>query len=157
MPKTLGIPVRTALLTVAAATALALPLAGCSKDSDDTGTTTTSSSTTGKVTTTQKEVGGNVLPPTMLDASTTSATVKVGATVVFNLGDPTPGKFVATSSDPKLVEITSTGGSQGSYTTNAGGKALTKGTAKVTVRLEGTPSDATVATTPETIFTITVD
>ena len=143
---------RTVLLSVAAASALALPLAGCSSDGDDDATTTTA-----KVTTTQKEVGGNVLPPTMLDASTTSATVKVGATVVFNLGDPTPGKFVATSSDPKVVEITSTGGSQGTYTTNSGGKALAKGTAKVTVQLEGTPSDATVATTPETVFTITVD
>lgn len=152
MPQTLGIPFRTALLTVAATTALALPLAGCSKDSDDSATTTT-----GKVTTTMKEVGGNVLPPTMLDASNTSATVKVGTTVVFNLGDPTPGRFIATSDDPKVVEITSTGGSQGSYTTNSGGKALAKGTAKVTVRLEGTPSDATVATTPESVFTITVD
>jgi hypothetical protein len=142
---------RNGLLAVAAASALALPLAGCSNDGDDATTTTA------KVTTTQKEVGGNVLPPTMLDASTTSATVKVGATVVFNLGDPTPGKFVATSSDPKVVEITSTGGSQGTYTTNSGGKALAKGTAKVTVQLEGNPSDATVATTPETVFTITVD
>ena len=93
----------------------------------------------------------------MLDLTRTSATVKVGDTVVFNLGDPTPGKFVATSSDPEVVEITSTGGSQGSYTTNSGGKALAKGTAKVTVTLEGTPSNATVATTPETAFTIRVD
>jgi len=142
---------RTGLLAVAAALALALPIAGCSDNGDDATTTTA------QVTTTQKEVGGNVLPPTMLDASTTSATVKVGATVVFNLGDPTPGKFVATSSDPKVVEITSTGGSQGTYTTNSGGKALAKGTATVTVQLEGTPSDATVAATPETVFTITVD
>lgn len=142
---------RTSLLTVAAVSALALPLVGCSGDGDDATTTTD------KVTTTLKEVGGNVLPPTMLDASSTSATVKVGATVVFSLGDPTPGRFVATSSDPKVVEITSTGGSQGTYTSNAGGKALAKGTAKVTVRLEGTPTDATVATTPETVFTITVD
>jgi len=142
---------RTGLLAVAAASALVLPLAGCSNDGDDATTTTA------QVTTTQKEVGGNVLPPTMLDARTTSATVKVGATVVFNLGDPTPGKFVATSSDPKVVEITSTGGSQGTYTSNSGGKALAKGTATVTVQLEGTPSDATVATTPETVFTITVD
>ena len=113
--------------------------------------------TTATVTTTSKEVGGNVLPPTMLDASTTSATVTVGATVVFDLGDPTPGRFVATSSDPTVVEIPSTGGSQGSYTTNAGGAARATGTAKVTVQLEGTPTDATVATTPATVFTITVD
>ena len=107
--------------------------------------------------TTQKEVDGNVLPPTMLDASTTSATVNVGATVVFVLGDPTPGRFVATSSDPKVVEITSTGGSQGSYISNSGGRALATGTAMVTVRLEGTPSDPTVAATPESVFTVTVD
>lgn len=151
MPQTHRSPVRSTLLAVVATSALVLPLASCSSDADDPATTTAST------TTSQKEVGGNVLPPTMLDASTTSATVKVGATVVFNLGDPTPGKFVATSSDPAVVEITSTGGSQGTYTTNSGGKALAKGTATVTVRLEGTPSDATVATTPETVFTVTVD
>ncbi len=97
-----------------------------------------------------------MLPPTMLDRSTTSATVKVGATAVFDLGDPSPGTFVATSDDPGVFTITSTGGSQGTYTTNAGGKGVAAGTARVTVRLEGTPSDAAVAGTPETVFTLTV-
>ena len=138
------------LLAAVALAALALPLAACSGDGDDATTTTTKPTTT-------EALGGNVLPPTMLNLSTTSATVKVGATAVFDLGDPTPGTFVATSDDPTVFTITSTGGSQGSYTTNAGGKGVSKGTAKVTVRLEGTPSDATVATTPETVFTITVD
>jgi hypothetical protein len=104
-----------------------------------------------------RSAGTSVLPPTMLDVATTSATVTVGATVVFRLGDPTPGRFVATSDHPSVFEVTSTGGSQGSYTSNAGGRAVAKGTAKVTVRLEGTPSDATVATTPETVFTVSVD
>lgn len=139
------------LLAAVALAALALPLAACSGDGDDAATTTTTKSTT------TEALGGNVLPPTMLNLSTTSATVKVGATAVFDLGDPTPGTFVATSDNPTVFTITSTGGSQGSYTTNAGGKGVSKGTAKVTVRLEGTPSDATVATTPETVFTITVD
>lgn len=138
------------LLAAVALAALALPLAACSGDGDDATTTTTKPTTT-------EALGGNVLPPTMLNLSTTSATVKVGATAVFDLGDPTPGTFVATSDNPTVFTITSTGGSQGSYTTNAGGKGVSKGTAKVTVRLEGTPSDATVATTPETVFTITVD
>ena len=92
----------------------------------------------------------------MLDLSRTSATVRVGDTVVFNLGDPSPGTFVAASSDPAVVEITSTGGSQGTYTTNSGGTARAKGSATVTVTLEGTPSNASVATTPETVFMITV-
>ena len=139
------------LLAAVALAALALPLAACSGGDDDAATTTTTKPTT------TEALGGNVLPPTMLNLSTTSATVKVGATAVFDLGDPTPGTFVATSDDPTVFTITSTGGSQGSYTTNAGGKGVSKGTAKVTVRLEGTPSDATVATTPETVFTITVD
>jgi len=138
------------LLATVALAALALPLAACAGDGDDATTTTTKPTTT-------EALGGNVLPPTMLNLSTTSATVKVGATAVFDLGDPTPGTFVATSDNPTVFTITSTGGSQGSYTTNAGGKGVSKGTAKVTVRLEGTPSDATVATTPETVFTITVD
>ena len=139
-----------ALLTAATASLVTLPLAACSSGSGDATTTTT------KRTTTTEALGGNVLPPTMLNLSTTSATIKVGATAVFDLGDPTPGTFVATSDNPTVFSITSTGGSQGTYTTNAGGKGISKGTAKVTVRLEGTPSDATVATTPETVFTVTV-
>ena len=139
------------LLAALALSALALPLAACSSDSDDATTTTA------EQTTTTEAPGGNVLPPTMLNRSMTSATIKVGATAVFDLGDPTPGTFVATSDNPTVFKVTSTGGSQGSYTTNAGGKGISKGTAKVTVRLEGTPSDAAVATTPETVFTITVD
>ncbi|KLR61788.1 hypothetical protein IMCC26207_106106 [Actinobacteria bacterium IMCC26207] len=73
----------------------------------------------------------------MLSATETTADLKVGETVVFDLGDPGDGRFVATSSDAAVVEITSDGGSQGSYSTNAGGKALTAGKATVTVVLEG--------------------
>lgn len=135
-----------------AALALALPLAGCSSGSDGDATTTTAAERT----TTTKALEGNVLPPTMLDLTTTSATINIGATAVFDLGDPSPGSFVATSDNPEVFQVTSTGGSQGTYTTNAGGKGTAKGTARVTVRLEGTPSSETVATTPETVFTITV-
>ena len=77
--------------------------------------------------------------------------------VVLDLGDPSPGRFVATSSDPTVFEVTSTGGSQGTYTSNAGGRAVAPGTAKVTVRLEGTPADPAVAAAPLPTFTVTVE
>ncbi|CAB4762429.1 unannotated protein [freshwater metagenome] len=116
-----------------AASLLLLAPAACSNndnDSDDKESTTTTSQAADSGST-------QVLPPIMLTATDTTADLKVGDTVVFDLGDPGTGKFVATSSDVSVVEITSDGGSQGSYSTNAGGKALSAGTASVTVVLEG--------------------
>ncbi|MFM7068362.1 MAG: hypothetical protein ACKOYM_02775, partial [Actinomycetes bacterium] len=114
------------------------------------------SSTTTTVRSTTSTTGASALPPTMLDARNTSARVKVGSVVVFNLGDPVPGTFVAKSSDSAVFTITSTGGNQGTYTSNAGGVGVSRGTVTVTVTLRGTPADATVATTPPLTFTITV-
>ena len=119
-----------------AASLLLLAPAACSNndnDSDDKESTSTTTSTTTK----DDAAGAQVLPPVMLSATETTADLKVGETVVFDLGDPGDGKFVATSSDAAVVEITSDGGSQGSYSTNAGGKALSAGKATVTVVLEG--------------------
>ena len=121
-----------------AASLLILAPAACSNNDNDAvdkeSTTTTSEATdTG---------GAQVLPPVMLSATETTADLKVGETVVFELGDPGDGRFVATSSDAAVVEITSDGGSQGSYSTNAGGKALSAGKATVTVVLEGGDTEA---------------
>ncbi|MCX6524507.1 MAG: hypothetical protein NTX58_07025 [Actinobacteria bacterium] len=123
-----------------AASLLLLAPAACSKndnDSDDKESTSTTTSTATSNSTKDDAAGSQVLPPVMLSATQTTADLKVGDTVVFDLGDPGDGKFVATSSDAAVVEITSDGGSQGSYSTNAGGKALSAGKATVTVVLEG--------------------
>ncbi|MEI7887282.1 MAG: hypothetical protein WCJ04_07815 [Actinomycetes bacterium] len=132
-----------------AASLLLLAPAACSKndnDSDDKESTSTTTSTATSTSTKGDAAGSQVLPPVMLSATQTTADLKVGDTVVFDLGDPGDGRFVATSSDAAVVEITSDGGSQGSYSTNAGGKALSVGSATVTVVLEGgaTPADPVV-------------
>ena len=121
-----------------AASLLILAPAACSNNDneavDKESTTTTSEAA---------DAGGaQVLPPIMLAATDTTADLKVGDTVVFELGDPGDGKFVATSSDVAVIEITSDGGSQGTYSTNAGGKALSAGKATVTVVLEGGDTEA---------------
>ena len=121
-----------------AASLLLLAPAACSKnDSDSDDKESTSTSTVTSTSTKDDAAGSQVLPPVMLSATETTADLKVGETVVFDLGDPGDGRFVATSSDAAVVEITSDGGSQGSYSTNAGGKALSAGKATVTVVLEG--------------------
>ena len=121
-----------------AASLLLLAPAACSKnDSDSDDKESTSTSTVTSTSTKDDAAGSQVLPPVMLSATETTADLKVGETVVFDLGGPGDGRFVATSSDAAVVEITSDGGSQGSYSTNAGGKALSAGKATVTVVLEG--------------------
>ena len=123
---------------ILAASLLLLAPAACSKnDSDSDDKESTSTSTVTSTSTKDDAAGAQVLPPVMLSATETTADLKVGETVVFDLGDPGDGRFVATSSDAAVVEITSDGGSQGSYSTNAGGKALSAGKATVTVVLEG--------------------
>ena len=133
-------PVNRLIAATVLVAAIAVPLAGCSKSDSSASTTTAKNS--------------QVLPPTILGPAQTTATVKVGTVVTFNLGNPEPGKYIAKSDDPKVFEIISTGGSQGAYTTNAGGKAIATGTANVTVQLEGSATDASVPTI--VTYTITV-
>ena len=119
-----------------------LGVAGCSsskKSSDSTATTVTG-------------IGGNVTAPVVLSATNTSATVKVGQVVTFDMGNPNGGTFVATSDKPSVFEITGEGGTKGSATFNAGGKAVGVGTAKVVVQFHGSTNGVGSPTT----FTITV-
>ncbi|MEX0768615.1 MAG: hypothetical protein WD029_09105 [Microthrixaceae bacterium] len=115
------------------ASVLLLAPAACSKDSDKASDATSSSTTTAAT----DSGSAQVVAPIMLTSTQTTADLKVGETVVFELGDPGSGRFVATSSATAVVEINSDGGSQGTYSTNAGGKALSAGKATVTVVLEG--------------------
>lgn len=119
----------------------ALAMAGCSDSNSSSSTTTTAGA-----------IGGNVTAPVVLNASNTSATVKVGQVVTFDMGDPNGGTFVATSDKPAVFEITGEGKTEGSATYNAGGKALSAGVAKVVVQFRGSTNGLGTPTT----FTITV-
>ncbi|NCY17884.1 MAG: hypothetical protein EBX39_14225 [Actinobacteria bacterium] len=133
-----------AALGVVALAATTLTLAGCS-DSKKASSSTSSSTVSG--------IGGNVTAPVILNANNTSATVKVGQIVTFDMGQPASGgSFVATSDNTKVFEVTSEGKSVGTSTQNAGGKAVGTGVAKVSVVFKGSMNGMG---TP-TIFTITV-
>lgn len=136
---------RIVATTTAIATVLVAPvaLAACSGD-DGAGSSAT--------TTTTLADDSRVIAPVVLDPDETSATVSAGTVVSFDLGEADGGRFVATSSDPAVFRIESTGGSQGTYATNAGGIAITEGTAEVTV----THHDADGAEGAPITFTITV-
>lgn len=128
---------RRLFAVVALAAVPLVALAGCSSSDDSSST---------------EEVGQNVLPPVILSATNTTATVKVGTTVTFDMGDPGEGKFVATSDNTKVFKVESEGRTEGSATFNAGGKALSAGTARVAVSYAGSMNGMGTPTT----FTITV-
>jgi hypothetical protein len=74
--------------------------------------------------------GAGVIAPTILDATSTTATVKVGWFVVFKLDDPSA--WTMSADKPELVELTP-GTDDGSVVTNPGARALAAGTGKVTL------------------------
>lgn len=85
---------------------------------------------------------GSVLPPVIVEQGQTTATAKVGDTVVFNVADPVNTK--ATSDNPSVLDVKA-GYSDGSATFNPGGKATSAGTAKVTLTApDGSESVVTV-------------
>lgn len=94
-----------------------------------------------------------MLPPVVLSEQETSATVKVGTVVTFNVGDPGEGRFVATSADPAVFKVENEGKNEGTFTTNAGGVAVAAGTTEVTVQFFGSTNGVGAPTT----FTITVE
>ena len=122
-----------------------IALAGCSSDKKDS-----SSSTTATPTTTAKSspsTVGNVLPPIFLTANMVDADnggnekvppIKVGDTVVFNVGTINQGTTVtAISANPAVFEVTSKGTNDGTVSYNPGGKALAAGTVKVSLGATG--------------------
>ena len=139
---------RSRALALVPVLALVLSAGACSSDDSASDATTT---TTAKATT--SSVVGNVLPPVVLSPEKTSATVKPGTTVTFDMGDPGEGRFVATSDDDKVFLVTGEGKVEGTATMNAGGKAVAAGTAKVTVQFMGSTNGVGTPTT----FTITVE
>lgn len=79
---------------------------------------------------TAQPIGGDIVAPVILDATQTSATVKTGWFIVFNLDDPASWKLSADK--PELVELVP-GTDDGSMVTNPGAKALKAGDVKITL------------------------
>lgn len=112
-------------------------LAACSSSSSSSSTSSAAASSSG--------VGGNVLPPIMVEPGQDSATAKVGDFVVFKQPDPAKTKI---STDNTAVLEVSQGSDDGSATFNPGAKALSPGTAVVTiVAADGSTSTVTVTVT----------
>ena len=87
--------------------------------------------------------GAQVLPPIMVDEVSTTASLPMTNTLVFNLTNPGAWSFAAEPGD--LLEFTP-GGDQGTYTSNPSARPLKPGVAQVTA------SDGT----QKIVFTITV-
>ena len=91
-------------------------------------------------------IGGNVLPPVMVEPGQTEAAAKVGDTIVFNVpADKLTGTTISTD-QPNLLEI-SQAKQEGDALFNPGAKALAAGTAVVTI----TGPDSSTSTVTITI------
>ena len=132
---------RTArIVAVAGAAALvAVALAGCSSSSSSGSSSSSSSSASSSA------IGGNVLPPVMVEPGATTATAKVGDTIVFN--QPNPAKTKISTDKPDVLELTQ-GKDDGSAQFNPGAKAIAPGTAVVSITAaDGTVTQVTVTVT----------
>ena len=127
--------VRTVAIAATALTAVAL-ISGCSSTSSSDAASPAAS-----------EVGGQVLPPIMVEEGQTEATAKVGDTIVFNTpADNLAGTTIATD-QPDLLEI-SQAKQEGDALFNPGAKALAAGTAVVTItNPDGSTRDVTITIT----------
>jgi len=115
---------RFTMALAAGGLALAAALTGCSSSNSSSESSASASAT-------------QVLPPVIVTEGETTATAKVGDTVVFNVADPV--NTTVSVDKPDVLEIEQ-GYTDGSATFNPGGKAITKGTAEVTIEEPGQPS-----------------
>lgn len=118
---------RTGRIVAASATALLgiAVLAGCSAS-----TSSTPDAPASDAAASAGVIGGDVLPPVIVEPTATTAEAKVGDTIVFNVVK-LAGTTISTST-PDLVELTQ-GGEQDGAEFNPGAKALAAGTAIITV------------------------
>lgn len=121
---------RSLALVAATGTAGLLLFAGCGSDSSGDEATPSAAATSASAAASESPIGGSVLPPVIIPEDATSATAKVGDTLVFTVDDPVNTKI--STSDTSILELTQ-GYSDGSATFNPGAKALAAGTAVVTV------------------------
>lgn len=123
---------------VAATLATAGLLAGCSSSS---------SSDSGAASPGASPIGGNVLPPVMVEPGQTEATAKVGDTIVFNIPQADLAGTTISTDKPEILEVTQAK-QEGDALFNPGAKALAPGTATVTVTApDMTTTDVTITVT----------
>jgi hypothetical protein len=129
--KSMKFSVRTVAIAASALTAVAL-ISGCSSTSSSDAASPAAS-----------EVGGQVLPPVIVEEGQTEATAKVGDFIVFNTpADQLAGTTISTD-QPDLLEL-SQAKQEGDALLNPGAQALAAGTAVVTVT---SPDNSTRAVT----------
>lgn len=81
---------------------------------------------------------GDPTTPFMASPLKPRINVPVGSIVVFALGDPGDGRYLAASDDPAVFRVDLGGSrSRGGVVTNAGGRALAVGKTKVVVQYSG--------------------
>lgn len=129
---------RTATVA-AAALALLGTLAGCSSSS--------SSDTTAAASAAASPIGGDVLPPVMVEPGQTEATAKVGDTIVFNIPEKELAGTTIDTDAPDILAVTQAK-QDGDAVLNPGAKALAPGTAVVTITAQnGSTSNVTITVT----------
>lgn len=104
---------------IAAAALAAVALTACS-----------SSSTPEPAPTTPSVIGGDVLPPTIVEPGQNAVTVTVGTTVTFNVADP--GDWTINTGDSAIMSVTP-GGTVDGVTSIPGGTALAAGMTDITL------------------------
>ena len=138
---------RFVIASIAALCVGGLAVAGCSSSKKESSSTTTAAPTTTAAKATSSTVG-NVLPPIIITPQMANAnqggtqpvpTIKVGDTVVFNMGTITKGVTIAIApnTNPSVFEVTSKGSNDGTVSMNAGGKAIAAGTTQVSLGAGG--------------------
>jgi len=83
-------------------------------------------------------IGGDVGEPVIATAAQSKIEVPLGRVVVFSLGDPGAGRYLAASDDPAVFRVDNGGIRNGAgAVVNAGGRALAVGKTKVAVQYAG--------------------
>ena len=133
----LAAPARIVVSCGVAALAVA-GLAACSSSSSSSSSSSASSSAS-------PSSAASLPAPIIVTPGQITASAKVGETVVFNVADPTKTKV---SSDKPEVLDPQQGHTDGSAVFNPGGKALSPGTAVITITAaDGSTSTVTVTVT----------
>lgn len=92
-------------------------------------------------------IGGNVLPPVMVEPGQTEATAKVGDTIVFNIPEQDLAGTTIDTDQPDLLEV-SQAKQEGDAIFNPGAKALAPGSATVTITApDGSTSSVAITIT----------
>lgn len=135
-------------IAVATLTAGALVVSACGSSSSSDTAASPAAPSPADPSTQASPIGGNVLPPVIVEPGQTEASAKVGDTIVFNVAaDKLAGTTISTD-QPSLLEL-SQAKQEGDALFNPGAKALAAGTAVVTITSpDNTTSQVTVTIAP---------